>query len=593
MATNVTWDGITYSVPAGGEINWPSLSNFLIALGNKAATSITSKNAIRVALVTPDVVSATADYSVVTKLTAPAAVAVNLPAGVAGQTFVIMDGTGDARTNNVTITPFAGGTIGGAATLVLDHDGQAAVIQYVGTDWKVLVKTLPSGTVQTADLRAGSVTGTGNIVLATSPALVTPTGIVKGDVGLGNVDNTSDATKNAATATLTNKTLTGNIAVNLVSGAATVTLPTTTGTLATLANAETLTNKTLTSNIAVNLVSGAAIVTLPTTTGTLATLGNAETLTNKTLTSPTLTTPILTTPILSSFEDFTDIAVPATPSAGILRVYSASGSLYTKDSLGTVTQLLGQTGLLPLGGVVATFPNLTGAYVCATTTAADAVGFVKCNGGTIVDATSPMNGVVVPNINNSIFLMGSTTAGSSGGNNNTTLTTTQLPVHGHGAGTYATSIGISSTAASGTFASSGHNHNFAHSHAAAYFSNSAGGGAGYFKDSIGNSTTTIDTGNTVMFQQNNSFAGGGQGGVQTAGTSAGTKYTSGVSSSDGGGSGSGAVTGGPSATASVSGGTASLTGSNAVTGTSANAGTGSAYDSRPAYISAVYCMRIK
>jgi len=246
-----------------------------------------------------------------------------------------------------------------------------------------------------------------------------------------------------------------------------------------------------------------------------------------------------------------------------------------------------------LGGVVATFPNLAGAYVCATTTAADANGFVKCDGNTIVDATSPMNGVVVPYINNSIFLMGSTTAGSSGGNNNTTLTTTQLPVHSHGAGTYATSIGISSTAASGTFASSGHNHNFAHSHAVAYFSNSAGGGAAYFKDSIGNSTTTIDTGNTVMFQQNNSFASGGQGGLQIAGTSAGTKYTSGVSSSDGGGSGSGAVTGGPSGTASVSGGTASLTGSNAVTGTSASAGTGSAYDSRPAYISAVYCMRIK
>ena len=41
----------------------------------------------------------------------------------------------------------------------------------------------------------------------TSPAITTPTGIVKGDVGLGNVDNTSDATKNSATATLTNKTV--------------------------------------------------------------------------------------------------------------------------------------------------------------------------------------------------------------------------------------------------------------------------------------------------------------------------------------------------------------------------------------------------
>jgi len=41
----------------------------------------------------------------------------------------------------------------------------------------------------------------------TSPVINSPTGLVKADVGLGNVDNTSDATKNAAVATLTNKTL--------------------------------------------------------------------------------------------------------------------------------------------------------------------------------------------------------------------------------------------------------------------------------------------------------------------------------------------------------------------------------------------------
>lgn len=50
-------------------------------------------------------------------------------------------------------------------------------------------------------------TGTGLVVFGTSPNITTPTGIVKGDVGLANVDNTSDATKNSATATLTNKTL--------------------------------------------------------------------------------------------------------------------------------------------------------------------------------------------------------------------------------------------------------------------------------------------------------------------------------------------------------------------------------------------------
>lgn len=42
-----------------------------------------------------------------------------------------------------------------------------------------------------------------------SPVINSPTGIVKGDVGLSAVDNTSDATKNSATATLTNKSISG------------------------------------------------------------------------------------------------------------------------------------------------------------------------------------------------------------------------------------------------------------------------------------------------------------------------------------------------------------------------------------------------
>lgn len=61
----------------------------------------------------------------------------------------------------------------------------------------------------------GAVTLTGTQTLTnktlTSPAIATPTGIVKGDVGLGNVDNTSNATERAATATLTNKTLTSPV----------------------------------------------------------------------------------------------------------------------------------------------------------------------------------------------------------------------------------------------------------------------------------------------------------------------------------------------------------------------------------------------
>lgn len=67
------------------------------------------------------------------------------------------------------------------------------------------------GTPSSANLASAVTdeTGSGKLVFGTSPNITTPTGIVKGDVGLGNVDNTSDATKNAASVTLTNKTIDG------------------------------------------------------------------------------------------------------------------------------------------------------------------------------------------------------------------------------------------------------------------------------------------------------------------------------------------------------------------------------------------------
>jgi hypothetical protein len=77
---------------------------------------------------------------------------------------------------------------------------------------KVVLTSDITGTLPVTNGGTGvtSSTGSGANVLANSPALVTPTGIVKGDVGLGNVDNTSDATKNAASVVLTNKSMSGS-----------------------------------------------------------------------------------------------------------------------------------------------------------------------------------------------------------------------------------------------------------------------------------------------------------------------------------------------------------------------------------------------
>lgn len=63
-------------------------------------------------------------------------------------------------------------------------------------------------------VRGSSTTGTGSVVKGTAPVITSPTGITKADVGLGNVDNTSNATERAATKTLTNTTLTSPIITN-------------------------------------------------------------------------------------------------------------------------------------------------------------------------------------------------------------------------------------------------------------------------------------------------------------------------------------------------------------------------------------------
>lgn len=142
-----------------------------------------------------------------------------------GNVLLGIDGSDRLQFNGVLLPTSASSVFSDAGFKLVDDIDSTKTLQFQ-------VSGLTTGTTRTLTAPDAS----GSLILDTasqtltnktlsSPVINTPTGIVKGDVGLGNVDNTSDATKNAATATLTNKSISGssntlsNIATSSLTGA--------------------------------------------------------------------------------------------------------------------------------------------------------------------------------------------------------------------------------------------------------------------------------------------------------------------------------------------------------------------------------------
>ena len=146
-------------------------------------------------------------------------------------TGIVFEGaTADAHETTLTVTdPTADRTVtfqDATGTVVLRDSTDTLTNKSISLGSNTVTSTLAQLNTAVTDADVASLAGTETLTnkTLTSPVINTPTGITKTDVGLANVDNTSDANKPVSTAAQTALDLKANLASPTFTG--TVTLPT-------------------------------------------------------------------------------------------------------------------------------------------------------------------------------------------------------------------------------------------------------------------------------------------------------------------------------------------------------------------------------
>lgn len=184
--------------------------------------------------------------------------------------------------------------------------------------------------------------------ILTSPVINTPTGITKSDIGLSNVDNTSDATKNSALATLTNKTLTSptiNSPIGIVKSDVGLGSVDNTSDATKNAASVTLTNKTLTSpviNTPTGILKGDVGLGSVDNTSDATKNSAAVTLTNKTITGASIQSPTRLDPKKDTYANLVTYA--STAQSGEI-VYSTDTNVMYKVVSGALSAMGGSGGI--------------------------------------------------------------------------------------------------------------------------------------------------------------------------------------------------------------------------------------------------------
>jgi hypothetical protein len=242
-------------------------------------------------------------------------------------------------------------------------------------------------------------------------------GLSKSDVGLGNVDNTSDADKNSATVTLTNKTISGssNTLSNIGNSSLTNSSITINGNAVSLGGSTTVTASasnalTLGTGLTGTSYNGSTAVTAAIDTGVVTTLTGTQTLTNKTLTSPVLTTPTLGTPASGTLTNCTGLPVATgisglgtgiatalavnSGTTGAPALLGSAGAFTTLSASSTVSGTGFSTYLASppaIGGTTPAAGNFTSLGATGNVTLGDASGDTLTINGTAVSAPNGLN----------------------------------------------------------------------------------------------------------------------------------------------------------------------------------------------------------